>query len=116
MQAGRQVVPHHAAAPWLQVDGCGNTSYYDQGYRTMGQALESSGRSIVYSCSWPAYLGDDETTKPFAEMISDGCNLWCVSFVPPSTDSHSSAHTHAYPFTHARSVACGLVLPRASRH
>ncbi len=62
----------------VQVDGCGNNSYYDQGYRTMGQALQNSGRDIVYSCSWPAYLGDDETTKPFAEMISDGCNLWCA--------------------------------------
>ncbi len=38
----------------------------------MGQALAASGRDIVYSCSWPAYIGVNETIKPFAEFISDG--------------------------------------------
>lgn len=42
----------------------------------MGKALQNSGRDIVYSCSWPAYLGDDESKKPFDEMINAGCNLW----------------------------------------
>ena len=31
----------------------------------MGDALANSGRDIVYSCSWPAYTGSDESTKPF---------------------------------------------------
>jgi len=42
----------------------------------MGQALANSGRDIIYSCSWPAYIGDDETVKPFPTLIADGCNLW----------------------------------------
>lgn len=42
----------------------------------MGAALRSTGRDIEYSCSWPAYLGDNETDKPFATMIQAGCNLW----------------------------------------
>ena len=42
----------------------------------MGLALRNSGRDIVYSCSWPAYLGDDETKKPYDKFIAAGCNLW----------------------------------------
>lgn len=42
----------------------------------MGAALKASGRDIVFSCSWPAYLGDNEAAKPFATMIADGCSLW----------------------------------------
>ena len=42
----------------------------------MGSSLEHSGRDIVYSCSWPAYLGSNESTKPYADMIKAGCNLW----------------------------------------
>ena len=42
----------------------------------MGAALTATGRDITYSCSWPAYVGDNETTKPFATYIADGCNLW----------------------------------------
>ena len=60
----------------VQVDGCGDNSYYATGYAAMGAALEASGRPIVYSCSWPAYVGDDEATKPFGTYIMDGCNLW----------------------------------------
>jgi hypothetical protein len=42
----------------------------------MGAALEASGRDIVYSCSWPAYINASESEKPYGEMIMDGCNLW----------------------------------------
>ena len=43
----------------------------------MGEALEASGRDIVYSCSWPAYIhSGNETLQPFGEFINDGCNLW----------------------------------------
>ena len=42
----------------------------------MGSALQSSGRNITYSCSWPAYLGGDETAKPWDAMIAAGCNSW----------------------------------------
>ena len=30
----------------------------------------------MYSCSWPAYIGSNETTKNFTQYIADGCNLW----------------------------------------
>ena len=55
---------------------CGLVCADAAGYPKMGHALQSSGRDIVYSCSWPAYLGSNETEKPFAAMIAAGCNLW----------------------------------------
>mmetsp|Transcript_95257 Transcript_95257/g.272324 ORF Transcript_95257/g.272324 Transcript_95257/m.272324 type:complete len:403 (-) Transcript_95257:196-1404(-) len=61
---------------YMKVDGCGDLSYYEGGYKAMGAALEASGRDMVYSCSWPAYIGSNESVKPFGEMIMDGCNLW----------------------------------------
>jgi alpha-N-acetylgalactosaminidase len=61
---------------YMKVDGCGSESYYPIGYPDMGTALEDCGRNIVYSCSWPAYLGNNESTKPYAELIAIGCNLW----------------------------------------
>ena len=30
----------------------------------------------MFSCSWPAYLGGNESTKPWAAMIAAGCNSW----------------------------------------
>jgi hypothetical protein len=56
----------------MKVDGCGPNSYYKEGYAAMGKGLQNSGRDIVYSCSWPAYIGSDETVKPFQEFIDDG--------------------------------------------
>lgn len=61
---------------YLKVDGCGPAGYYKGGYASMGKALELSGRDIVYSCSWPAYIGSNESVKPFGTFIMDGCNLW----------------------------------------
>ena len=57
--------------PSVKVDGCG-----DSAYKAMGAALEATGRPIEYSCSWPAYIGSNETTKPFSTFIADGCNSW----------------------------------------
>jgi hypothetical protein len=65
---------------YLKLDGCAvprsDKTYYATGFSRMGAALNATGRNITYSCSWPAYLGDDEAVKPFAEMIAMGCNLW----------------------------------------
>ncbi len=59
------------------MDGCGDDSYYEGGYKAMGAALEATGRPIVYSCSWPAYINQgNETRQPFGTFIMDGCNLW----------------------------------------
>eukprot|EP01050_Picozoa_sp_SAG11_P013851 SAG11_NODE_1650_length_4510_cov_6.795738_5_plen_99_part_00 len=54
----------------------GGHAGYAVGYPKMGHALQTSGRDIVYSCSWPAYMGSNESTKPFEDMIKGGCNLW----------------------------------------
>eukprot|EP00054_Salpingoeca_dolichothecata_P008738 m.49531 g.49531 ORF g.49531 m.49531 type:complete len:513 (+) comp17928_c0_seq1:21-1559(+) len=61
---------------YVKVDGCGNPDYYPTGYKAMGDALVNSGRDIVYSCSWPAYLGHNESVKPYDTFIADHCNLW----------------------------------------
>merc|ERR1711871_1628444 len=76
--AGNEELDAKTFASWgvdyLKVDGCGQLDYYRDGYRAMGKALRESGRDIVYSCSWPAYIGSNESVKPFPEMIMDGCN------------------------------------------
>jgi hypothetical protein len=61
---------------YVKVDGCGPADYYAEGYKAMGAGLEASGRPIEYSCSWPAYSGENESTKPFQTYIDDGCNGW----------------------------------------
>jgi len=60
------------------VAGCHNngTDGYAIGYPKMGMALQRSGRDIVYSCSWPPYLGSRESAKPFDATVKAGCNLW----------------------------------------
>ena len=65
-------------ATYLKYDGCyNNITGYPSGYAKMGQALRSAGgEKTYYSCSWPAYLGDDETKKPYAQMTAAGCDLW----------------------------------------
>jgi len=79
---GHEDIDAQTFADWgvdyMKVDGCGSTSYYPTGYPLMGSALNSTGRDIIYSCSWPAYLGTDETTKTtcYQTMIDIGCNLW----------------------------------------
>jgi alpha-N-acetylgalactosaminidase len=72
---------------YLKLDGCNpdysptGLGYYQYGYADAGRALSlfknATGKSITYSCSWPAYLPPDETTKGiYPAMIADGCNLW----------------------------------------
>ena len=39
------------------MDGCfADPLTFDEGYPTVTRALNESGRHIVFSCSWPAYL------------------------------------------------------------
>ena len=62
---------------YLKLDGCNNDAEgFAAGYPAMGRALQQSGRDIVYSCSWPAYIGDDESLKPYDAMSDAGCHLW----------------------------------------
>lgn len=78
--AGHEALDAATFAGWgvdyVKVDGCGDNNYYPTGYPLMGNALTSQNRSIVYSCSWPAYLGTNESTKPYPAMIAAHCNLW----------------------------------------
>lgn len=56
----------------LKVDGCyANASVFAEGYPALGQALNATGRPIVYSCSWPDYIPDPDYTT-----IAKTCNLW----------------------------------------
>lgn len=62
---------------YLKLDGCfSGQDTYAKGYPTVGAALQATGRNITYSCSWPAYLGGNESSKPFQAMIDAGCNSW----------------------------------------
>lgn len=62
---------------YLKLDGCyNNESGFVTGYPAMGTALQGTGRNMTYSCSWPAYLHDEEGAKPFDAMIQAGCNSW----------------------------------------
>ena len=41
----------------LKLDGCySSPAIYDTGYPNMSLALNATGRPIVFSCSWPAYI------------------------------------------------------------
>ena len=78
---GYETVDAATFADWgvsyLKLDGCySNKSNFVTGYPAMGTALQATGVNITYSCSWPAYLGGDESAKPFAAMIAAGCNSW----------------------------------------
>ena len=62
---------------YLKLDGCyNNATGYRSGYPAMGAALQATGANITYSCSWPAYLGGNESAKPFDAMVAAGCNTW----------------------------------------
>jgi alpha-N-acetylgalactosaminidase len=60
----------------LKLDGCyyqaGN---YETGYTQYSQALNSTGRKIMFSCSWPAYINDAEKAK-YYPYIAKICNIW----------------------------------------
>lgn len=43
---------------------------------SLGKGNKEDKSCMTYSCSWPAYLGDDETKKPFDTMIKIGCTSW----------------------------------------
>ena len=46
---------------YLKLDGCyADIKSMEDGYPLMGKYLNETGRPIVYSCSWPAYLLNTE--------------------------------------------------------
>ena len=41
----------------LKLDGCyASEEIYQTGYPNMSKALNNTGRPILFSCSWPAYV------------------------------------------------------------
>jgi len=60
---------------YVKLDGCNaDPLQMDQGYPDFGAYLNSTGRPMVYSCSWPAY--QLEIKKPNYTAIGNACNLW----------------------------------------
>ena len=81
---------HWEQVDYLKVDGCGSLAYYATGYPAMGAALASSGRSIVYSCSWPVTIsirchaaGLQPTTGQFS--LCHSAAPACLNFNPGSS-------------------------------
>ncbi|KAL6740959.1 hypothetical protein Aduo_014262 [Ancylostoma duodenale] len=61
---------------YLKLDGCNvELDLMPKGYADMERALNATGRPIVYSCSWPAYL-IDQPGKVDYNLIAKSCNLW----------------------------------------
>lgn len=56
----------------LKLDGCyTDTADMDYGYPIMGFYLNRTGRPMLYSCSWPAYISNADYVK-----IAKYCNIW----------------------------------------
>lgn len=57
----------------MKEDGCyAKPQDYAISYPNLSRALDSSGRDILYACSWPAYIvGHANFTE-----ISQYCNYW----------------------------------------
>lgn len=59
----------------LKLDGCNiDTALMPTVYPAMTAALNATGRPIVFSCSWPAYISD--YNAPNYTAIAEYCNLW----------------------------------------
>lgn len=65
---GFEIIDAASFASWgidyLKADACGGYGDidYPRDYAALGAALEATGRPIAYSCSWPAYMGDNEVS------------------------------------------------------
>ncbi|KAJ8718023.1 hypothetical protein PYW07_005953 [Mythimna separata] len=61
---------------YLKLDGCYiEPKEMDAGYPSFGKLLNETGRSILYSCSWPAYQ-EDAKMLPDYGSIAEHCNMW----------------------------------------
>ncbi|GAU99193.1 hypothetical protein RvY_10229 [Ramazzottius varieornatus] len=61
---------------YVKLDGCYmDAAEFGTAYPRVGQFMNKTGRSMVYSCSWPAYLIDSNETLPWKDLIQY-CNLW----------------------------------------
>ncbi|KAG7235475.1 hypothetical protein INR49_002610 [Caranx melampygus] len=61
---------------YLKFDGCWSNPVEQMlGYPRMSKALNATGRSMVYSCSWPAYLGGLPPSVNYT-LLGEICHLW----------------------------------------
>lgn len=59
----------------LKLDGCNiNPDLMPTVYPAMRAALNATGRPIIFSCSWPAYISN--YSAPNYTDIAENCNLW----------------------------------------
>ena len=62
----------------FKVDGCNaNVTHMKQLYPALGAALNTSGRPMVYSCSWPDYERSLSVPVDFA-LVAEHCNSWRI--------------------------------------
>ncbi|KAI1696274.1 alpha galactosidase A domain-containing protein [Ditylenchus destructor] len=63
---------------YLKLDGCWmDIDQMPDGYAEFGRLLNTTGRPIVYSCSWPAYLTFMNMSDQINyTQIGEHCNLW----------------------------------------
>ena len=84
---GNYALDANTFASWeidmIKIDGCyADTSDMYEMYPKFGAALNATGRNIIYSCSWPAYIsGHGEDTNPIQDnttmaQLAQYCNLW----------------------------------------
>ncbi|KAK4884298.1 hypothetical protein RN001_000569 [Aquatica leii] len=61
---------------YIKMDGCSARKYeYKKAYTDFGKFLNNTGRPIVYSCSWPAYLEIPGIHANYT-YLAEICNLW----------------------------------------
>ncbi|CAJ1061512.1 alpha-N-acetylgalactosaminidase-like [Xyrichtys novacula] len=61
---------------YLKFDGCySNAVEHMLGYPVMSEALNATGRPIVYSCSWPVYQGGLPPDINYT-LLGEICHLW----------------------------------------
>jgi len=61
---------------FVKLDGCYSLPLdMDYGYPEFGRAMNSTGRAMIYSCSWPVYQIYAGITPNFSSII-EHCNLW----------------------------------------
>jgi len=59
---------------YVKLDGCySDPETMITGYPEFGRLLNATGRPMVYSCSWPAYISEED---PGYQAIKEHCNLW----------------------------------------
>lgn len=61
----------------LKVDGCyADPASMGEAYKNLSQVLNRTGRPVLYSCSWPAYMENHCETDSEMNILEENCNLW----------------------------------------